>query len=124
MQYKNNKSDMIQFLKLTSLMFLECKHEAGCIRSGHLLPERNRPNFNALILKDLSPDLSAFRHKKSWGNSSHIHTTDFHIFIIICAWFSTSPTFFFYIRSAAAFEHMQCGTKLKNQVSCCCTSMA
>lgn len=81
-------------LKLTFKMFLEYKPEAGCIR-GHLLPEDSRPNFIVLILEDLSPDLSSFRHKKSWGNFWHIHITDFHIFIIIYIWLSTSLAFFF-----------------------------
>lgn len=76
-------------------MFLECKHEAGCIGSGHLLPEESRPNFIVLILEDLSPDLSSFRHKKSWDNFSHIKITNFHIFIIIFFCFLLHLLFFF-----------------------------
>lgn len=110
--------------KLTLLTFLECKHEAGCIRSGHLLLGESRPNFIVLILGRLHPDLSSSRCKKSWCNLSDIQITDFHnISIIIWGCFSISPTSF-YIRSAAVtYMSSFYGTKLKNQVPCY-TSMA
>lgn len=80
--------------KLKPLTLLDCKHEAGCLRSGHLLNGESRPNVIVLILGGLHPDLPPFRHTKSWCNLSDISITDFHnVFIIIWIWVSTSPTF-------------------------------
>ena len=110
--------------KLTSLTFLECRHEAGCIRSGHLLPGESRPNFIVLILGGLHPNLSSSRHKKSWYNLSDIQTTDFHnIFIIIWVCSSISPTFFNIRSAAVTYTSSLYGINLKKQGPCY-TSMA